>query len=247
MPINNTLRPPSVSRNSLANCAHCSPGAWAASHSAASIRSRRSSRIIVLPIPSSKNRSHRPSRLPPTSPRASLLRRFRRKEYQSATHCEQTPPHGRQVHERSPRAHAAPSRHESNGPRAVLPWSSKLAGLPPFSRVLGRRIPQVEAFDPAVAAPLAPNTTLSRSSATAAAFRQPSTAALFPLYEIEHSRDARDPDATDRRLPVSDWLKLMGKTRHLLTPANTRVVAGIQAETDRRWARLKAMHEHPLL
>ena len=72
---------------------------------------------------------------------------------------------------------------------------------------------------------------------------------FFPLYEIEygHTTLTYDPDATDRRHPVSDWLKLMGKTRHLVTPGNTEIVAGIQAETDRRWARLKAMHEHPLL
>jgi pyruvate ferredoxin oxidoreductase alpha subunit len=72
---------------------------------------------------------------------------------------------------------------------------------------------------------------------------------FFPLYEIEHGHTSLtyDPDATDRRHPVSDWLKLMGKTRHLLAPANAAIVQGIQAETDRRWARLKAMHEHPLL
>jgi len=44
---------------------------------------------------------------------------------------------------------------------------------------------------------------------------------------------------------VSDWLKLMGKTRHLLKPANAAIVKGIQNEVDRRWRRLKAMHEHP--
>ncbi len=72
---------------------------------------------------------------------------------------------------------------------------------------------------------------------------------FFPLYEIEHGYTTLtyDPDAMGRRHPVSDWLKLMGKTRHLLTPANAPVVEGIQAETDRRWARIKAMHEHPLL
>ena len=72
---------------------------------------------------------------------------------------------------------------------------------------------------------------------------------FFPLYEIEHGHTTLnyDPDASDRRHPVSDWLKLMGKTRHLLKPANAPIVAGIQAETDRRWARIKAMHEHPLL
>ena len=70
---------------------------------------------------------------------------------------------------------------------------------------------------------------------------------FFPLYEVEHGHTTvtYDPDATDRRHPVSDWLKLMGKTRHLLSPANAPMVQGIQAETDRRWRRLKAMHEHP--
>jgi pyruvate ferredoxin oxidoreductase alpha subunit len=72
---------------------------------------------------------------------------------------------------------------------------------------------------------------------------------FFPLYEIEHGCTTLtyDPDAMGRRHPVSDWLKLMGKTRHLLNPANAEIIEGIQGETDRRWARLKAMHEHPLL
>jgi pyruvate ferredoxin oxidoreductase alpha subunit len=72
---------------------------------------------------------------------------------------------------------------------------------------------------------------------------------FFPLYEIEHGHTTLtyDPDATGRRHPVSDWLKLMGKTRHLTRSENAGIVEGIQAETDRRWARLKAMHEHPVL
>ena len=72
---------------------------------------------------------------------------------------------------------------------------------------------------------------------------------FFPLYEIEHGHTTLtyDPEATGRRRPVADWLSLMGKTRHLTRPENAEIVAGIQAETDRRWARMKAMHEHPLL
>ncbi len=72
---------------------------------------------------------------------------------------------------------------------------------------------------------------------------------FFPLYEIEHGHTTLtyDPDATGRRRPVADWLKLMGKTRHLLSPRNAAVMQGIQDEADRRWRRLKAMHEHPLL
>jgi pyruvate ferredoxin oxidoreductase alpha subunit len=72
---------------------------------------------------------------------------------------------------------------------------------------------------------------------------------FFPLYEIEHGHTTItfDPDAADRRCKVADWLKLMGKTRHLLAPANAAVLASIEAEVDRRWKRLKAMHEHPTL
>ncbi|MBI4205397.1 MAG: pyruvate synthase [Betaproteobacteria bacterium] len=72
---------------------------------------------------------------------------------------------------------------------------------------------------------------------------------FFPLYEVEHGHTTLtyDPDATGRRRPVRDWLELMGKTRHLLTPANSPIVQGIQDETDRRWRRLRAMHENPEL
>ena len=70
---------------------------------------------------------------------------------------------------------------------------------------------------------------------------------FFPLYEVEHGHTAitYDPDASDRRRPVTEWLKLMGKSKHLLKPANVPVVEGIQAEVDRRWRRLKAMHVNP--
>ncbi len=72
---------------------------------------------------------------------------------------------------------------------------------------------------------------------------------FFPLYEIEHGHTTLtyDPDATGRRRPVADWLNLMGKTRHLTKPENAEIVEGIQAETERRWQRLQAMHEHPIL
>jgi pyruvate ferredoxin oxidoreductase alpha subunit len=72
---------------------------------------------------------------------------------------------------------------------------------------------------------------------------------FFPLYEIEHGHTmlTYDPEATGRRRPVADWLGLMGKTRHLTKPENAEIVDGIQAETERRWQRIKAMHEHPFL
>jgi pyruvate ferredoxin oxidoreductase alpha subunit len=72
---------------------------------------------------------------------------------------------------------------------------------------------------------------------------------FFPLYEVEHGHTTitYDPEAAGRRKPVGDWLKQMGKTRHIVKDANAEVLQGIQAEVDRRWSRIKAMHEHPLL
>ena len=50
---------------------------------------------------------------------------------------------------------------------------------------------------------------------------------FFPLYEVEHGHTTLtyDPDATDRRHPVADWLKLMGKTPPSLTGRRTEQIA----------------------
>ena len=72
---------------------------------------------------------------------------------------------------------------------------------------------------------------------------------FFPLYEVEHGHTTLtyDPEASGRRRPVAEWLKLMGKTRHLTKPENAHILQEIEHEADRRWKRIKAMHEHPLL
>ena len=72
---------------------------------------------------------------------------------------------------------------------------------------------------------------------------------FWPLYEVEHGHTTinYDPDAMGRRRPVTDWLQLMGKTRHLLSKGNTELELRLQAEVDRRWLRLKAMHESEVL
>ena len=72
---------------------------------------------------------------------------------------------------------------------------------------------------------------------------------FFPLYEIERgvTTITYDPEPLGRRIPVADWLGLMGKTRHLRKPENAAVLASIEAEVERRWQRLKAMDESPLL
>lgn len=72
---------------------------------------------------------------------------------------------------------------------------------------------------------------------------------FFPLYEIEKgiTTITYDPEARNKRIPAIEWLKMMGKTRHLTREENAHVVEEFEAEIERRWQRLKAMHEHPLL
>ena len=71
----------------------------------------------------------------------------------------------------------------------------------------------------------------------------------FPLYEIENGITTLnyDPEKRKKKIPVTDWLQLMGRTRHLAEESYSRVAEEIQTEVDRRWERLKARAEHPLL
>src|ERR1041384_5099311 len=69
-------------------------------------------------------------------------------------------------------------------------------------------------------------------------------ACLHPLYEIEHGVTAVtfDPEARNKKAPVTDAFALMGGAfRHLATPEYGALAAEIQAEVDRRWAQLKVM------
>ncbi len=72
---------------------------------------------------------------------------------------------------------------------------------------------------------------------------------FFPIYEVEkgHTVINYDPDLLGRRRKVIDWLALMGKTGHLMSSDNTKHLAAVESEVDRRWRRLKAMHENPEL
>ncbi len=72
---------------------------------------------------------------------------------------------------------------------------------------------------------------------------------FFPLYEIEHgiTTISYNPEEKGKKVPVTEWLKLMGKSKHLIKPENKELVESVQREVDRRWERLKAMASHPLL
>lgn len=71
----------------------------------------------------------------------------------------------------------------------------------------------------------------------------------FPLYEVERGATSisYDPEKRGKKIPVSDWLSMMGRTKHLCTQRYESVREDIQSEIDRRWSRLKAEAEIPLL
>ena len=72
---------------------------------------------------------------------------------------------------------------------------------------------------------------------------------FFPLYEVEHGVTTinYDPEEKGKKVPVNEWLKHMGKTKHMLKPDCKPELDKFQAEVDRRWVRLKEMHKNPLL
>jgi pyruvate ferredoxin oxidoreductase alpha subunit len=72
---------------------------------------------------------------------------------------------------------------------------------------------------------------------------------FFPIYEIENGLTILnvDPDQTGQRIPVAEWLALIGKQNHLLKPENETTLKLFSDEVDKRWRRLKARAEHPLL
>ncbi len=71
----------------------------------------------------------------------------------------------------------------------------------------------------------------------------------FPLYEVERGITSLsfDPEKNNKKIPVSDFLKMMGRTKHLCQEKHSEVLGLIQQEVDLRWKRLKALSEHPEL
>ncbi|MEK8128426.1 thiamine pyrophosphate-dependent enzyme [Paenibacillus filicis] len=72
---------------------------------------------------------------------------------------------------------------------------------------------------------------------------------FFPMYEIENgvTTITYNPEDKNKRIPVGDWLKNMGKTKHLTRPEYAEALQSFENEVDRRWSRLKARHENPYL
>lgn len=72
---------------------------------------------------------------------------------------------------------------------------------------------------------------------------------FFPLYEVEQgvTNITYDPEKLGTNVKVDDWLKYMGKSKHLLKPENKDILEEFQGVVDHRWNRLKAKDENPYL
>lgn len=71
----------------------------------------------------------------------------------------------------------------------------------------------------------------------------------FPLFEIENgiTSISYDPEKGGKKIPVSEWFSMMGRTKHLAKEDYADVTESIQREVDRRWERLKARAKNPYL
>ncbi|MBQ4524391.1 MAG: pyruvate synthase [Lachnospiraceae bacterium] len=67
----------------------------------------------------------------------------------------------------------------------------------------------------------------------------------FPLYEVEQgvTRLSYDPEKMKKKIPVLDWLSMMGRTRHLQKEEYREVVERLQQETNRRFYELRKKAE----
>ena len=70
-----------------------------------------------------------------------------------------------------------------------------------------------------------------------------------PLYEIENGITtlSYDPEEKGKKIPVAEFFKMMGRTKHLTKPNFEEIMEDVQREVDRRWERLKARAESPVL
>lgn len=72
---------------------------------------------------------------------------------------------------------------------------------------------------------------------------------FFPLYEVEQGKTklSYNPENNGKKIPVLDWLTMMGRTRHLGKEEYTDIVEDLQREVDRRFMRLKEKSGNPYL
>jgi pyruvate ferredoxin oxidoreductase beta subunit len=60
---------------------------------------------------------------------------------------------------------------------------------------------------------------------------------FWPLYEVEDGVYKLTYKPKEKK-PITEWLKLQGRFKHLFKPENEHLIAKIQEEVDRRWEQL---------
>ncbi len=72
---------------------------------------------------------------------------------------------------------------------------------------------------------------------------------FFPLYEVEggETKITYNPEEIGAYVEPVEWLKYMGKSKHLLKPENKEIYDHFTKVIDNRWQRLKAKNDHPML
>lgn len=72
---------------------------------------------------------------------------------------------------------------------------------------------------------------------------------FFPLYEVEQGKTklSYNPEKNGKKIPVINWLSMMGRTKHLKKDEYKGIVQDLQTEVDGRFLRLKEKSENPYL
>ncbi|SDF13360.1 pyruvate ferredoxin oxidoreductase alpha subunit [Paenibacillus sp. cl6col] len=72
---------------------------------------------------------------------------------------------------------------------------------------------------------------------------------FFPLYEVEQgvTTITYNPEDKNKKVPLLEWLVMMGKTKHMSKPENAEALQSFEQEVERRWNVLKAKSENPYL
>jgi len=63
----------------------------------------------------------------------------------------------------------------------------------------------------------------------------------WPLYEVRNGTEWTLNYKPKKKRPVTDWLKMQGRFRHLFTPQFEYVLDELQAKVDEEWERLLAL------
>lgn len=72
---------------------------------------------------------------------------------------------------------------------------------------------------------------------------------FFPLYEVEQGKTklSYNPEKNGKKIPVLNWLSMMGRTKRLKKEEYGDIVEDLQMEVDKRFIRLKEKSENPYL